>query len=415
MIASRLAHCFYYRKPNRPCTQDRQGFVAILAIILLSYKKLEIDQKLDKISLYHDFLKIKMQKKIESLTIGIIGGGQLGRMTSHAAQSLGFNTIIFTDKKDSPAVQATQNSVIADYNDKDALQEFAKKIDIATFEFENIPVASVEFLNSMKPVYPSANVLKITQHRILEKSFLRDIGVEVADFAVINNENDLLTNLKKFGGKAILKTATMGYDGKGQFVLENESAARDALAKFDPQKQPLILEKFCPFLSEISVLVARSTNGEIACYEPLGNSHKNGILDVSVYPAKVQESTKNNAKKIAEKIAQNLDLQGVVAVEFFVMENEKLLVNELAPRPHNSYHFSQNGAITSQFEQLVRAITALPLGSTQFHSHGFMKNLIGDDVNNLQEFISNKNAKIHLYGKDKPQAGRKMGHVNVIS
>lgn len=353
-----------------------------------------------------------MQKQIKPLTIGIIGGGQLGRMTSHAAQSLGYKTVIFSDQTDSPALQATNCSIVAAYDDKNALQKFAAMIDIATFEFENIPAASVEFLESITPVYPSSAILKITQHRILEKKFLNQIGVTTADFIEVTSLDDLLAGLKKFG-KAILKTATMGYDGKGQFVLDNSNAAQDAW-QIAAKNQPLILEKFCPFAGEISVLVARSTNGEIACYEPLSNVHKDGILATSTYPAKISTQTKQQAQAIATKIAQNLDLKGILAVEFFVMTDEKLLVNELAPRPHNSGHFSMNAAFTSQFEQVVRAISGLPLGSTQFHSQGYMKNLIGDEVNDLQEFLPNINAKIHLYGKNEAKKGRKMGHVNIL-
>lgn len=353
-----------------------------------------------------------MQNKIKPLTIGIIGGGQLGRMTCHAAQKLGYKTAILSDKNDSPAIYATNSSIIAPYNNKEALQKFAKIADIITFEFENIPVETIEFLSTLKPVYPSAKVLGITQHRILEKTFLNQIGVDTAEFAAIDNLESLQKNLQKFG-KAILKTATMGYDGKGQFVLENQAQAQDVWQQVS-KNQPLILEKFCPFLSEVSVIVSRSTTGEIACYEPLTNIHKNGILDKSIYPAKISESCKKQAQEIATKIAKELDLQGVLAVEFFVMNDDKLLVNELAPRPHNSGHFSMNAAITSQFEQLVRAVTGLPLGSTAFYLQGFMKNLIGDEVNNLQEFLENKNAKIHLYGKEEVASGRKMGHVNVL-
>lgn len=364
-----------------------------------------------------------MQKQIKPLTIGIIGGGQLGRMTAHAAQSLGYKTVIFADKDNSPALQATNASIIAGYDDKNALQKFASLIDVATFEFENIPAESVEFLSTIKPVYPDAKILKITQHRILEKSFLNKINIATTQFLAIKTLEDLLAGVKKFG-KAILKTTTMGYDGKGQFVLDSEKLAQEVweanFSTFSAKNQEksnlgaqLILEKFCPFLSEISVIVARSTNGEIACYEPLSNVHKNAILDTSTYPAKISDEAKNQAQQIAIKIAQELDLKGVLAIEFFVMK-DGLLVNELAPRPHNSGHFSMNAAVTSQFEQLARAITGMTLGSTKFHSQGFMKNLIGDEVNNLEEFLDNKNAKIHLYGKSEAKAGRKMGHVNII-
>ena len=345
-------------------------------------------------------------------TIGIIGGGQLGRMACFAAHSLGFRTVIFTDQKNSPASFVTNQTIFADYDDKEALKKFASLIDVATFEFENIPAATVEFLSSLKAVYPNADVLKTTQHRILEKSFLNEIDVKTADFAEVKSLEDLQKNLTKFG-KAILKTATMGYDGKGQFVLENAVDAEKAWKKAGSQK--LILEKFCPFTSEISAIVARSKNNEITCYEPLTNIHKNAILDQSIYPAKISENLKIEAQKTAIKIADKLNLIGVLAVEFFVMNDETLLVNELAPRPHNSGHFSMDASITSQFEQLIRAISGLSLGSTQFHSEGHMKNLIGQEVNNLEEFTKNPRAKIHLYGKDKVAEGRKMGHVNILN
>jgi len=349
-------------------------------------------------------------------TIGIIGGGQLGRMACFAAHSLGFRTVIFTDQKNSPASFVTNQTIVADYDDKEALKKFASLIDVATFEFENIPAATVEFLSSLKAVYPNADVLKTTQHRILEKDFLNSIDIKTADYAEIKSHEDLLKNLEKFG-TSILKTATMGYDGKGQFVFRGVEQAEEIWRIVSDLvfSQKLILEKFCPFESEISVIVARSKNGETATYEPLTNIHKLGILDKSIYPAKISESLKIKAQKAAEKIADKLNLIGVLAVEFFVMNDETLLVNELAPRPHNSGHFSMDASITSQFEQLIRAISGLSLGSTQFHSEGHMKNLIGQEVNNLEEFTKNPRAKIHLYGKDKVAEGRKMGHVNILN
>ncbi len=339
-------------------------------------------------------------KKIS--TIGIIGGGQLGRMTCFYAHKMGFKTVVLSDIADAPATFVTNQTIIADYSDKDALKKFAQMIDIATFEFENIPLEAVSFLAQHVEVCPNAEVLKITQHRVLEKDFLNSIGAKTADYATSNFEE----NLKKFG-KAILKTATMGYDGKGQFVLK----AGDSLPELG--SSPWILEKFCPFDSEISVMVVRSKTGEIKAYEPLTNIHKNGILDESHYPAKVSDSLKIKAQNLAKNIAEKIGLIGVLAVEMFVIGDE-LLVNELAPRPHNSGHFSMDAAVTSQFEQLIRAITGLPLGSTEFHSTGYMKNLIGDEVNNLEEFYKNPNAKIHLYGKAEAKAGRKMGHVNIL-
>lgn len=352
--------------------------------------------------------RIKAMKKIQ--TLGIIGGGQLGRMISFYAHKMGLRTVIFTDQKNSPAGFVTNQTIIADYSDKKALKKFADLVDLATFEFENIPLEAVTYVDSHVEVFPGPQVLKITQHRLLEKNFLNKIGIKTADYAEITSLESLQKNLKKFG-KAILKTATMGYDGKGQFVLKTAADADKAWAQAKDQK--LILEKFCPFDSEISVMVARSQSGEIAAYEPLTNIHKNGILDESIYPAKISKALQIKAQNMAKKIAEKIDLVGILAVEMFVCENE-LLVNELAPRPHNSGHFSMDAAVTSQFEQLIRAITDLKLGSTKFHSKGFMKNLIGDDIKNLDKFYKDPQAKIHLYGKDKIAVGRKMGHINIL-
>ena len=365
-------------------------------------------------------------------TLGIIGGGQLGRMTCLAAQAMGFRTVVFTDQKNSPASFVTNQTILAKYSDKKALKKFADLVDVATFEFENIPFETADYVASQVSFFPRAEVLKITQHRILEKNFLNSIGVKTADYAEIFSLEDLQKNLKKFG-KAILKTATMGYDGKGQFVLTKAAEAEKVWSQLvdGPRNKcgvtpnvslvtthllrgpELILEKFCPFDSEISVLVARGKNSEIKTYAPLTNIHKNGILDESIYPAKISKALQMKAQAIAKKIVEKLDLVGILAVEFFVIGDE-LLVNELAPRPHNSGHFSMDGCVTSQFEQLIRAITGLPLGSTEFHSAGRMKNLIGDEVKNLEKFYKNPRAKIHLYGKEKVAVGRKMGHVNLL-
>lgn len=348
-------------------------------------------------------------KKIK--TIGIIGGGQLGRMICFYANRMGFKTVIFSDIKNSPASMVTNQTIVAKYDDKKALEKFAKMVDVATFEFENIPFASADFVAKKTDLFPKAEILKITQNRILEKNFLRKIGVSTANYAEVKSENDLLKNLEKFQ-KGILKTATMGYDGKGQVVLTNEKEAKIAFKKL--KNQQLILEKFCPFDSEISVMVSRSKSGEISAYEPLTNIHKNGILDKSIYPARISKKLKTKAQNLARKIADKLGLVGILAVEMFVC-GEEILVNELAPRPHNSGHFSMDASVTSQFEQLIRAICDLPLGSVDFHSSGYMKNLIGDEVKMVKEFYQNPNAKVHLYGKDEVKAGRKMGHVNILN
>jgi 5-(carboxyamino)imidazole ribonucleotide synthase len=349
------------------------------------------------------------------LTIGILGGGQLGMMTCHAASRLGFKTVVFCDQENSPAMFSTNQSIVASYSNKDALIKFASMIDVATFEFENISADSVDFLSSLKPVFPSSKALKISQNRILEKTFLNKIGIKTAEFFTIKCIEDLKSNLEKFK-KGILKTATMGYDGKGQFILENKGSQGDYFIEKifkDFSKSELILEKFCNFSKEISVLVARSLDGEIACYEPILNIHKNGILDKSFYPSGVSKNIKNLAKEVAIKIAENLDLIGILTVEFFIIDDENLLVNEFAPRPHNSYHLSIDFAFTSQFEQLVRAIAGLKLGNPNFFCDCEMRNLIGNDVKNLDDFIGEKDAKTYLYGKEIKE-GRKMGHINFL-
>jgi 5-(carboxyamino)imidazole ribonucleotide synthase len=343
-------------------------------------------------------------------TIGIIGGGQLGRMICFYAHKMGFKTVVFSDVKNAPASFVCNETIVADYDDKKALEAFAKKVDIATFEFENIPFACAKTIENKVALFPSASVLKTTQNRILEKNFLRSIKVKTADFAGVSSLEELLQNLKKFK-KAILKTATMGYDGKGQVVLTSAEDAKKAWQKL--QKQELILEKFCPFDSEISVMVARSQNGAVIAYEPLTNIHKNGILDKSIYPAQISDKMQIKAQNLAKKIAENIDLIGIMAVEMFVIGDE-ILVNELAPRPHNSGHFSMDACITSQFEQLIRAICNLPFGEARFHSTGHMQNLIGDEIKLVQKFYKNPKAKIHLYGKNEVKQGRKMGHVNIL-
>lgn len=346
-------------------------------------------------------------------TIGILGGGQLGRMACFAAHQLGYRTAVFSDTPNCPASFVCDQIIIGGYLDENALQKFANAIDIATFEFENIPAQTIDFVTKLKPVYPNSNVLKITQNRLKEKDFINKVGIKTTDYCAINSLANLKLDLEKFNFKAILKTTTMGYDGKGQTVLTQESNLEKIWKNFGGQE--LILEKFADFEQEISVICARSLNGQITCYQPLTNIHKNGILDKSIYPAQINKTTSSQAMEIATKLIQELDLIGLLTVEFFVLKNGNLLVNELAPRPHNSGHFSLDACNTNQFEQLIRAITGLPLGNIEFHSTGLMQNLIGDDVLKTNEYLKNPKAKLHLYGKDQIVPGRKMGHINILN
>lgn len=347
----------------------------------------------------------------KEFTIGIFGGGQLGDMISIAAQNLGYKTSIFTDDPNSPAIKNSNSYIISDYQNKDNLTKFANKINVATLEFENIPPNSVDFVETICPIFPNSKILNIAKDRFLEKSFMDKNNIKTAKFFTIKNQSDFLKKLQKFNYKAILKTNQMGYDGKGQFVIKEQRN----LPKIDFNKTNYILEEFVPFKTEISIMIGRDQNGAIACYEPLENKHKNGILDTSSYPANIDNKIKDNAKLIAQKIIKNLDMIGLLGVEFFVLKNGDLLVNEIAPRPHNSGHFSMDGAKTSQFEQLVRIICKLPLGDTKFDKTGYMKNLIGSDILKIKDITKNHNHILYLYNKKNIKPGRKMGHINFIN
>ena len=364
-----------------------------------------------------DFMIKKPQAKKSQLSpkvIGIVGGGQLGRMIAFSAQKRGHRVVVLSDQANSPASQVVEEVIIGDYNDEKILKKFCEIVDIATIEFENIPYQTANFIAKHVDFMPRAEILKITQNRLLEKNFLTNLKIKTTNYFEISSFVDLEKKLKEFK-KAILKTALMGYDGKGQVVLDQKNDLTKLAQIYKGfANQQLILEKFCPFDFEISVIVARGLNGEIICYDPLTNIHKNGILAQSIYPSKISTKLKQQAKNIAKKIATALDLIGILAVEFFVVDQE-LLVNELAARPHNSGHFSMDACLTSQFEQLVRAITGSKLGAVDYFASGVMKNLIGSQVLEIEKYQKNPLSKIHLYGKNEVKEGRKMGHVNTLN
>ena len=342
-------------------------------------------------------------------TIGILCGGQLGRMTALAASALGYRCHVYCPIADSPAKQVTPLSTTAAYDNKLALGRFAKAVDVVTFEFENVPSDTAEFLAERKPVRPGPHALRIAQDRLKEKDFLQSIGVATAPYRAVTSEEDLRAAVEAIGPRGILKTVRMGYDGKGQTPIRagsDLSAAWQSLAGVDG-----ILEGFVEFACEVSVIVARSEGGKWATYAPVENQHLHGILDTTIAPARVTADVAMRAEAIARHIAEKLDLIGLLAVEMFVTHRDDVLVNELAPRPHNSGHWTIDACYTSQFEQLVRAICGLPLGSPEHHSDAVMKNLIGADVAKWREAVNDPLQKIHLYGKDVASPGRKMGHV----
>jgi 5-(carboxyamino)imidazole ribonucleotide synthase len=346
-------------------------------------------------------------------TIGILGGGQLGRMTVLAATALGYRCHVYCPIKDSPAKQATSLSTTADYDNKLALGRFAKSVDVVTFEFENVPGDTAEFLAERKPVRPGPNALRIAQDRIKEKDFLRSIGVGTAPYRAVTSEEELRRAIETIGPRAILKTVRLGYDGKGQIGIRTDSDLAAVWRGFGSIDG--ILEGFVEFACEVSVIMARSETGKTATYAPVENQHVHHILDTTIAPARVKPEIAMRAEAIARHIAEKLDLVGLLAVEMFVTHSGEVLVNELAPRPHNSGHWTIDACYTSQFEQLVRAICGLPLGSPERHSDAVMKNLIGADIEKWREAMNDPLQKIHLYGKDEALPGRKMGHLTKLS
>ncbi len=344
--------------------------------------------------------------------IGILGGGQLGRMTALAAAPLGYRCHIFTPETDSPGSQVTDLTTVAAYDDEAALSAFADSVDVITYEFENIPIETAAFLAARKPLHPSADVLEISQHRGREKAFAVRHAVAVAPYRLVTSRGELEAAVAEIGLPVVLKTCRFGYDGKGQVMLrtpDDLDAAWDSLATDDA-----ILEGFVAFEKEVSVIVARNLSGETRAYPVVENHHENHILDTTTAPAKVSAATADAAGRIAVTLADALDLVGLLAIEMFVMPDGAVLLNEIAPRPHNSGHWTQDGAETSQFEQFIRAVAGLPLGSPAISRPTVMKNLIGDAVDQWPAILAEPSAKLHLYGKAESRPGRKMGHVNRV-
>ena len=346
-------------------------------------------------------------------TIGVLGGGQLGRMLALAAASLGYRVHVFVPEADSPAGQVAAATTVADYDDAAALDRFADAVDVATFEFENVPAATAARLAARVPIHPSPRVLAIAQDRIEEKSFVRACGAATADFRPVGSRAELEAAVAALGRPSVLKTTRFGYDGKGQAMIR---AGTDLEATFAALGGSAgILESFVDFRMEISVVVARRRSGDIAAYVPVENRHVAHILDTTVAPAPITAALAEQAVSIARTIAERLDLVGLLAVEMFVTRDDRILVNGLAPRPHNSGHWTIDACRTSQFEQHVRAVCGLPLGPTERHSDAIMKNLIGDAVDDWRTVVAEPAAKLHLYGKREARAGRKMGHVTRLS
>ena len=345
-------------------------------------------------------------------TIGILGGGQLGRMLSVAAARLGYKTCIFEPAGDCPASHVANYHFKAAYEDEDALRAFAAAADVITFEFENIPAAALDLLGGLAPVRPGRRALKVSQDRLVEKAALADMGLATAPFAAVDDAEDLAEALAEIGTPGILKTRRFGYDGKGQARVDGPGGAQTALDAMDGA--PAIYEGFVAFSREVSMIAARGLSGEVACFDPGENLHEGGILRRTTVPARLSAAQRADAALLAGRILNALDYVGVMGVELFVTEGA-LIVNEIAPRVHNSGHWTQAGCAVDQFEQHIRAVAGLPLGDGGRHADVEMENLIGTDIYRLPELLREPRASLHLYGKAEARAGRKMGHVNRVT
>ena len=344
-------------------------------------------------------------------TIGIVGGGQLGRMLALAAARLGFRTIVLDPDANCCASQAANDVIVGKYDDAGALARLAERCAVVTYEFENVPVGPIRELAKRVPVYPPADALEVAQDRVVEKAFLNGIGVPTAEWRAIDTAQELDHALAELGGDCILKTRRFGYDGKGQAVLRQKSPHGDAFESLG--SAPSILERKVPFDFELSIIAARGRDGQIEAYDPAENVHSNGILRHSTVPGRISEALAAEAKAIAANILERLSYVGVIGVEFFATA-EGLLVNEIAPRVHNSGHWTEAACLVSQFEQHVRAVAGLALGTPARHFDCVMDNLIGAEQADSLSTLAEPNLVLHLYGKGEARAGRKMGHLTRV-
>lgn len=350
-------------------------------------------------------------------TLGVLGGGQLGRMFAIAARRLGYRIHIFCPEADSPAAPVADRTFVSPYEDLDPVRAFARTVDVVTFEFENIPSATSDACSEVVPVRPAGRVLHITQQRLREKGFLRDHGFPVTPFRAIHSLEDLVSATRELGLPGVLKTASFGYDGKGQRTLRSATELSEAFTGLGGTEG--IYEAFVDFAQEVSVVGARTVEGQFAAFPVFENVHAHHILDVTVSPARITPELEAAARELSRGILEALDVVGLLTVELFVTRDGRLIVNELAPRTHNSGHLTLDACVTCQFEQQVRAVCGLPLGSTELKQPAAMANLLGDVWNGgpprWDQALSNPRLKLHLYGKASPRPGRKMGHITATA
>ncbi|SEP02030.1 5-(carboxyamino)imidazole ribonucleotide synthase [Paenibacillus sp. OV219] len=356
-------------------------------------------------------------------TVGILGGGQLGRMMANAGSAMGYRFVALDPTPDAPTGQVAQQ-IVAAYDDRDAARELAQRADVITYEFENVDAGVAAMLMEESYVPQGSELLYTTQHRLREKRAIEAAGVKVAPYAEVRSVDELCEAVGQFGLPCVLKTATGGYDGKGQWVIRSADEIDEAFETLKRAGVDLVLEQFIRFSKELSVIAARSTQGEIRTFPAAENVHVDNILHLSIVPARIDEALQHEAERLAARIAEGLGAVGLIAVELFLTEDGELLVNELAPRPHNSGHYTMEACRTSQFEQHVRAICGLPLGDTSLLTPVVMVNVLGEHVEPLLDLVAKPDVsaerrgvapKIHLYGKHEAKHKRKMGHVNVLA
>ena len=343
-------------------------------------------------------------------TIGIIGGGQLGRMMCLAAAELGFRTVVLAPDADAPAAQACNRFICTTYDDMEGLRALEAATDVITYEFENIPTDALDTIAAR--VLPPVNALRISGDRLTEKTFIREQGLPVADFVDLDSLEALERGLDMFGGTGIVKTRRFGYDGKGQWRIDTDTNWQQS--SMEMLAQPAILERIIPFGRELSVIIARGADGQTACYAPIENQHENHILRRSIMPATLDTRQADAARHIGETLVARLEYVGILGVELFDTV-EGLVINEIAPRVHNSGHVTADACAVGQFEQHIRAITGWPLGATELHSRGEMTNILGHEIDNWAEFAGAPDTCVHLYGKPEAREGRKMGHITRLS
>lgn len=355
------------------------------------------------------------QRVLPGQTIGILGGGQLGRMMAIAAREMGYRIAVLEPKKDSPCEQVADREVISEYDDLEGAKKLAELSDVITYEFENVDRKTAEWLENHANLPQGSQLLQITQDREFEKQAIRESGTEVAHYQIVNDEEEFYKAIYEIGFPSVLKTCRGGYDGKGQIVLSGENDIEEALRGFVGQ-QKAILEQWVSFEKEISVIVTRSVSGEVTTFPVAENLHRDNILHQTRVPASISGEINKKATAIALRLADSVNLVGTLAVEMFLTEDEQIFVNELAPRPHNSGHFTIDACQTSQFQQHIRAICDWPLGETTLLKPAVMVNILGEDLQQSLDLIDQySNVKFHLYGKDKPKPKRKMGHVTILA